>query len=113
MCDSPSTPIKKRSIIYEYFTEDKDASKYICNHCQLPVAAKARTSNLIAHLQITNHEEVYQKYLNAAVERDNSNNLLKWIGKKRKQLIFTSNQPSILSKLTPSYPINSHMHKTR
>jgi hypothetical protein len=24
MCDSPSTPIKKRSIIYEYFTEDKD-----------------------------------------------------------------------------------------
>ena len=113
MSEQPSTPNKKRSCIYDFYTEDDVVEyKYICNLCQLGVLAKGRTSNLIAHLQVTNHEEVYKNYLNANVERQNSVSLVKSLSKKRK-IFELEKQPTILSKLAPSYPINSSMHKSR
>ena len=85
MSEQPSTPNKKRSCIYDFYTEDDVVEyKYICNLCQLGVLAKGRTSNLIAHLQVTNHEEVYKKYLDANVEKQNSVSLVKSMSKKRK-----------------------------
>jgi len=113
MSEQPSTPNKKRSCIYDFYTEDEVVEyKYICNLCQLGVLAKGRTSNLTAHLQVTNHEEAYKKYLNANVERQNSVSLVKSLSKKRK-IFELEKQPTILSKLAPSYPINSSMHKSR
>jgi hypothetical protein len=97
--EQPSTPNKKRSCIYDFYTEDDEVEhKYICNICQLGVLAKGRTSNLIAHLQVTNHEKVYKKYLNANVERQNSVSLVKSMSKKRK-IFEQEKQPSILSNL--------------
>ena len=107
-----STPKKQTSLVYKSFTKEQDGHK--CNSCGVIQKTKC-TSNLIGHLQSTDHHEIYISYMQdneKKKEEANKRNFITSSSKKRN----ATDQPTLLSRgitYSTPYKITDNLHKTR
>ena len=108
-----STPKKQTSLVYKYFTKEQDGHK--CNSCGVIQKTKC-TSNLIGHLQSTDHHEIYISYMQDSEKKKEEANKRNFITSSSSKKRNATDQPTLFSRgitYSTPYKITDNLHKTR